>query len=126
MTRLGSKEKGKPRPYQRKTNDGKPDDFTKMRGFIWNLCKQLSIVKWIQLQNLYVRLWNPVNYAVIGGIGISINYLVNAILLNYMAWYFSNFVAILIAWSWNWANSVGPIGFLWGFEKKEKEKWVKQ
>jgi hypothetical protein len=121
VTRLGPKEKGKPRPYARKVKeDLRPDEFTKMRGFLWALAKQLRVHK------LYERLWNPVNYAVVGGIGVIINYLIWLVTAGSMPWYLSNFLAILTAWSWNWANSVGPLGFLWGFEKKEEKKWLKE
>lgn len=114
MTRLGPKEKGKARPYQSKKVDGKPGEFTGMRALIWKAANKLN------LSSLYVRLWNPVNYALIGGLGMGINYLINAIFLNYMPWYFSNCLAILTAWSWNWANSVGPAGHYWGFPTKEE------
>lgn len=115
MTRLGPKEKGKPRPYQRKEFDGKPDEFTGMRGLIWRALHY----GWFRRR--YVSFWNPVNYALVGGLGMGINFLVNAILLFYMPWYLSNVLAILTAWSWNWINSVGPAGHYWGFPTKEEK-----
>jgi len=39
-------------------------------------------------------------------------------LSNVLPLWIANLVAILIAWTWNWANSVGPLGFLWGFKEK--------
>ena len=113
MARFGPKEKGKSRPYRRKDFDGKPDDFTAIRGLIWRAANR------IKLGSLYVRLWNPVNYAIVGGIGVIINYIVNGVMLSYLAWYFSNALAILTAFVWNWANSVGPLGHYWGFPQKE-------
>lgn len=119
MARFGQKEKGKSRPYARKVRDDeplKPSEFTAMRGLIWRLASK------IKLDRLYEKLWNPVNYAIVGGIGMGINYLIWALTIGGMPWYLSNFVAILCAWSWNWANSVGPLGYLWGFEKREQLK----
>ena len=117
---MGPKEKGKARPYARKEKeDLKPVEFTKIKGFLWALAKQLKVHK------LYESIWNPVNYAIVGGIGMGINYLIWALTIGSMEWYLSNFVAILCAWSWNWANSVGPLGFLWGFPKKEKNNGQK-
>ena len=71
-----------------------------------------------RLADLYKRMWNPINYALIGGVGVGINYLIFALLIGMMPWFFTNIIAIICAWSWNWANSVGPLGFLWGFSKK--------
>ena len=73
------------------------------------------------LTTLYKRLWNPVNYAIVGGIGVLINFLVWIILLKMgFQWWITNIAAILFAWIWNWSNSVGPFGYLWGFAKRKK------
>jgi len=71
-----------------------------------------------KLAALYARLANPVNYGIIGGIGVGINYLVFLLLIGRLPWWFTNFLAILAAWSWNWSMSVGPFGWLWGFKKR--------
>jgi putative flippase GtrA len=73
------------------------------------------------LQRRYLELWNPANYAIVGGIGVIINYAVWALLLHFLPWlpwFLNNALAILTAWSWNWANSVGPWGWIWGFKKR--------
>lgn len=59
----------------------------------------------------------------IGGIGVLINYLVWMLLISFggLPWFFINAFAIIIAWSWNWANSVGPLGWLWGFKERKNE-----
>lgn len=73
------------------------------------------------LLDLYVRFWNPVNYAIVGGFGVIINYVVWALTLSAgLPWFLNNALAILAAWSWNWANSVGPAGYLWGFGNGHK------
>lgn len=76
------------------------------------------------LQQRYLQLWNPANYALVGGIGVLINYAVWGLLVSVapgLPWFITNFLAILCAWSWNWGNSVGPLGWLWGFHRPEKE-----
>lgn len=74
-----------------------------------------------KIADFYLRIFSWVNYALVALVGVGINFLVNAILLFYMPWYFSNLVAIMTAWSWNWANSVGPLGYLWGFAKNDRK-----
>jgi len=73
-----------------------------------------------KLQDLYVRFWNPANYALIGSIGVAINYLVWLLLQSSFPWFITNFLAILTAWGWNWLNSVGPLAYLWGFRKRKE------
>jgi len=73
-------------------------------------------------KTVYEKLWNPINYACVGGIGVLINYLIFAMLISLFPWWITNAIAILVAWSWNWGMSVGPLGYLWGFKKKGGEK----
>lgn len=68
---------------------------------------------------IYEKLWNPLNYAIVGGIGVVINFVIMALLISVFPWWAANAVAILTAWTWNWANSVGPMGYLWGFKEKK-------
>lgn len=70
------------------------------------------------LGKLYLRFWNPINYAIIGGTGVLINYAVFAILIPSFPWWYTNAIAIAVAWFFNWINSVGPLGYLWGFRKR--------
>lgn len=72
--------------------------------------------------NLYKKYWNPVNYAIIGGIGVGINYLVFSVFINMFAWWFTDMFAIASAWLWNWSMSVGPLGYMWGFKTKPSIK----
>lgn len=90
----------------------------------WILRRCQGIDKFFKLKRglaaVYVRAWNPINYAIVGGIGVLINMLVAWIFWSYLPlpWWFINAVAILVAWLWNWANSVGPLGWIWGFRKR--------
>lgn len=95
----------------------------KIKGFIESLLKGPKN-KWIL--DLYVRFWNPVNYAIVGGFGVIINYVVWAgLMIIGWPWFVINALAILAAWSWNWSNSVGPFGYLWGFQKNDKHNRAK-
>lgn len=101
-----------------------PEDFTHIRGLIINLVKTVGGRKYgDDLAEFYMKLWNPINYALIGGIGVIINYLVWLLLIKLggLPWFFINGLAIIIAWSWNWANSVGPLGWAWGFKQRRKK-----
>lgn len=71
------------------------------------------------LQRRYLQFWNPVNYALVGGIGVAINFIVWALLIGRLPWFLTNALAIITAWSWNWAMSVGPLGWIWGFRKRK-------
>ena len=68
---------------------------------------------------LYERFWNPLNYAIIGGIGMLINWLVCISLIGSFPWWITSALGILTGWMWNWSMSVGPFGYLWGFSKKK-------
>lgn len=70
----------------------------------------------------YKQFWNPANYAIVGGVGVVINYFLFFVLLPYVPWFVCNALAIIGAWSWNWLNSVGPLGWAWGFYHKPKNK----
>lgn len=74
------------------------------------------------LEGFYEHYWNPLNYMVIGAIGVLINTIVMALTLPLMFWLFADFIAILSAWTWNWSQSVGAFGYLWGFNKHEDSR----
>lgn len=96
----------------------KPKEFDCMRGFIYDTALKYLGAKWA---GIYAKMWNPINYALIGGIGVVVNYLVWILLsalAPWMPWWLVNGIAIITAWSWNWGNSVGPLGWVWGFKKK--------
>jgi len=101
-----------------------PKDFTHIRGFLLDLIKSIGGKKYGKdLATLYVKFWNPINYALIGGIGVLINYLVWLLFVSFggLPWFLINAIAIITAWSWNWANSVGPLGWVWGFRERKKK-----
>jgi hypothetical protein len=72
------------------------------------------------LTKIYVKAWNPINYAIIGGIGVLINMALLGSTLPYMPWFISNIIAIGCAWLWNWINAVGPLCHHWGFKRQDK------
>jgi putative flippase GtrA len=88
---------------------------------IHDLLVRIPRVGW-QLATVYLKLVNPVNYALVGGIGVVINFLVFYLLIGTLPWWVTNFLAILVAWSWNWSMSVGPWGWLWGFKKRPEKQ----
>lgn len=97
--------------------------FQYMTKFINKICVLVDskVLKKQWLAKTYARLWNPINYLVVGGIGTIINFLVWFILGNMFAWWITNTLAILTAFLWNWSNSVGPFGWVWGFKKREEK-----
>lgn len=84
-----------------------------------------------RLGDAYDVAWNPINYGIIGGIGVIINYAVQFALMSFMPWYVTNALAIICAWVWNWQNATGAWAYRWGFreapppktETKQKKKW---
>jgi hypothetical protein len=75
---------------------------------------------YFKVEQIYERYWNPINYAVIGGIGVLINMALMNFTITFMNWLFADLISILVAWSWNWSQSVGPFGHYWGFGKNGK------
>lgn len=73
------------------------------------------------LSRIYIKFSNPLNYAMVGFIGVLINYLVNGLLIGSLTWWVSNALAIMGAWVWNWSQSVGPFGWIWGFKGRQKK-----
>ena len=76
----------------------------------------------IDFAKIYVQFVNPINYAIVGGIGVLINYLTFILLVHRFPWWVTNGLAILVAWTWNWSMSVGPFGWLWGFKQRNNTK----
>jgi len=82
-----------------------------------------------QISKIYMAYWNPINYAIVGGIGVLLNYLIWATLNNAFDWWITNAMAIIVTWGWNWIMSVGPLGYMWGFKtqknvsKQSKDGW---
>jgi len=86
--------------------------FSYMASLLYQLFNKVGYGKF------YLKFWNPLNYAFVGGIGTLINYLVFVLLIGSLPWWATNAFAILTGWMWNWSMSVGPFGWLWGFRKK--------
>jgi len=85
-------------------------------GWIGAVPKLKGLSDW--LYRRYLRLWNPINYMIIGGIGVLVNFLVQIPLMFVgVPWVFQNAAGILTAFIWNWSQSVGPFGYLWGFKQ---------
>lgn len=93
----------------------KPEEFSGIRSLLFDLFQRLNY-KGFQFDAFYVKLWNPINYAIIGGIGVIINFLVWMATIQALPWFLSNFLAIICAWAWNWSQAVGPFCKHWGFE----------
>jgi len=53
-------------------------------------------------------------YGLVCGIGIIINMVILYSTVNLFPLWLANIYAILIAWFWNYLNSVGQLGKLWG------------
>jgi len=94
--------------------------FSYVSSLLYRAFKGIEFGKKRNLGEFYKKFWNPINYAIIGGIGVGINYLVFVLLISSFPWYITNALAILTAWTWNWSMSVGPLGYLWGFGKPAK------
>lgn len=108
-------------PAAAKSSPG--DDLQYIPRYIWRLSCEIDARLGRHIfSRLYIRLLSPFNYALVGGIGVLINYFVWSFLLwamPWLPWFFINGLAIIVAWSWNWANSVGPWGWFWGFRKRK-------
>lgn len=76
-----------------------------------------------QIANLYHKYWNPINFAIIGVIGILI-YLICSPFQVLLGTTLGGALAVFIAWFWIWINSVGPYGYMWGFKAKEKKEKI--
>ena len=91
-----------------------PLKFTLIQKSIFKLCLRIPKIG-ESLAKLYVKRWNFINYALIGGIGVLINYTVFAVTIQYFPWYVCNIIAIGSAMTWNWINSVGRFCDYWGY-----------
>lgn len=69
------------------------------------------------LANIYQKYWNPANFVIIGLIGVLLNYFITNIFHDF----FGNVLGIIAMLGWIWLMSVGPLGYIWGFGKKEKK-----
>lgn len=76
---------------------------------------------YFKLEQLYGKYWNPINYAIVGGIGVLINVALMNFTITFMYWLSADLLSIVAAWIWNWSQSVGPFGHYWGFDKHGKE-----
>jgi putative flippase GtrA len=103
-------------------NKEAPENFTRLQKEIFKLLLYFSFDwrgKSYGLADLYKSQWNIINYFIIGGIGVLINYAVNFSFINSLGFVISNALAIGVAMTWNWINSVGALCEYWGYTKNE-------
>lgn len=103
----------------KKSKPKMPQTFTPLMKLIFNGLLKIPYLGDF-LAGIYVKAWNPINYAIIGGIGVLINMILMGSTLQYMPWFISNALAIGCAWLWNWINAVGPLCHHWGFKRQDK------
>ena len=77
-----------------------------------------------QLQTYYVRYMKLFNYACVCGTGVLINMYVLGTMLMIFPWYMADFLAIIIAFFWNYTFTVGPLGYLFGLSPKQSKMEV--
>jgi hypothetical protein len=75
-----------------------------------------------QLEKLYLSHVKMFNYGFVGGCGVIINTLLLYFFSSMFPLFIANWVAIGIAWSWNYMLSVGPLGFIFGLNDKGEKK----
>ena len=96
----------------------KQPDFRYMPLYISNFTHGL----YPKIGDLYDNFWNPINYIIVCGIGVLVNMSVLLPLSNLFPLWLANLFAIGTAVCWNWANTVGTFGWLWGFKEKKEKK----
>jgi hypothetical protein len=107
--------------YMKKEKKVAPKKFTKLQVMIFELLLYLDIPRFPKLSvaDFYLKQWNFINYCIIGGIGVLINYFVFFCFIGTLPWFVTNVIAILSAMTWNWINSVGSLCVYWGYTKNE-------
>lgn len=71
-----------------------------------------------QIARLYRKFWNPINFAIIGLIGVAVYYVTFGIFQALLGW-FGSLLSIGIAGCLVWSMSLGPLCHLWGFKKQD-------
>jgi len=104
--------------FKTKSKIKTPEKFTWIQRRILSVCLLIPRIGDF-LAKLYIKRWNFINYAIIGGIGVLINYTIFAVTIQYFPWYVCNIIAIGSAMSWNWINSVGKFCDYWGYTPNE-------
>lgn len=82
-----------------------------MKEAIMNL---IMLTKNKHVINAYSKNPKFFNYAIICGIGVLIQSIILMFLSNSMPLLLANFIGVLVAWLWNYENSVGRFGGEWG------------
>jgi len=68
------------------------------------------------LTKLYVKFMSLLNYMFVCGIGVFINQIIIHYFVSSTSLMIANFIAIFVAFTWNWTFTVGPYGYLFGFK----------
>jgi hypothetical protein len=71
------------------------------------------------LEKLYISHVKAFNYAFVAGCGVIINTFLLYFFATMFPLFMANWISILIAWSWNYTLSVGPLGYLFGLGEKK-------
>lgn len=73
-----------------------------------------------RLSDIYLKFFSLINYMLICSIGVVINMYVLHYLVNMMPLYLADACAIFMAFIWNFAFTVGPLGYIMGLSPKKK------
>lgn len=73
--------------------------------------------KGVQIAKLYQKYWNPINFTIIGLIGVAIYYIIAGIFQVLLGW-FGDLLSIGIAGFCVWSMCLGPFCHWWGFKKQ--------
>jgi len=70
----------------------------------------------------YIKTMSLLNYMLVCGIGVFINTYILYALVNYLPLWLANLCAILVAFTWNWNLTVGPLGYIMGLSPRKKRR----
>lgn len=76
--------------------------------------------KGIKVARLYHKYWNPINFTIIGLLGVAVYYVTVGIFQVLLGW-FGSLISIGIAGFCVWSMSVGPFCHLWGYKKQNED-----
>ncbi len=71
-----------------------------------------------RFSEIYLKGISFINYAIVCGMGVVINMYTLLTTAAFVPLWIANCIAILVAWSWNWCFTVGPLGYLFGLSPR--------